>query len=113
MIEIYHNPRCTKSRQGVALLEQQGVDFTVVKYLDDKLIKSELKAIIEKLDIPPIDLVRKNEAIWKADYKGKDLTDDDIIDAMVNYPKLVERPIVVVDDKAVIGRPTERILELI
>ncbi|NRR93086.1 arsenate reductase (glutaredoxin) [Winogradskyella undariae] len=113
MITIYHNPRCSKSRQGLALIEESGKDFKIIKYLDEKLTAKELEVIISKLEIKPIDLVRKNEAIWKSDYKGKTLLDKEIIDAMVLNPKLIERPIVINGDKAVIGRPTESILEII
>ncbi|MCV6629390.1 MAG: arsenate reductase (glutaredoxin) [Flavobacteriaceae bacterium] len=113
MIKIYHNPRCSKSRQGVAILEEAGVTFDIVKYLDTPLNKEELSAIIAKLGISPLDLVRKNKAIWKSDYKGKDLSDAEIIEAMLSHPRLIERPIVVHGDKAVIGRPPENIKEII
>ncbi|WP_299362453.1 arsenate reductase (glutaredoxin) [Winogradskyella sp.] len=113
MITIYHNPRCRKSREGLALLEDSGQPFEVIKYLDQPLSKDDLKEIIAKLDIQPIDLIRKNEAIWKSDYKGKVLSDEDIIEAMVKHHKLIERPIVVNNDKAVIGRPKETILDII
>ena len=113
MITIYHNPRCSKSRQGLALIEESGKGFKIIKYLDEKLTSEELDVIISKLEIKPIDLVRKNEAIWKSDYKEKALADKDIIDAMVLHPKLIERPIVINGDKAVIGRPSESILEII
>ncbi|WP_179353655.1 arsenate reductase (glutaredoxin) [Winogradskyella vidalii] len=113
MIKIYHNPRCSKSRQGLAILEASGKTFETVKYLEDKLSASELEVIISKLGIKPLDLVRKNEAIWKSDFKGKTLSDKEIIAAMVSNPKLIERPIVVNDSKAVIGRPSELISEII
>ncbi|MEP5256498.1 MAG: arsenate reductase (glutaredoxin) [Winogradskyella arenosi] len=113
MIKIYHNPRCSKSRQGLALLEASGQEFEVIKYLDQPLSSEDLKAIVSKLGIKPLDLIRKNEAIWKSDYKGKTLTDDAIIEAMVANPKLIERPIVVNGTQAVIGRPTELILDII
>jgi len=113
MIKIYHNPRCSKSRLGLALLEESGKEFEIIKYLEDELSSKTLASIISKLGIKPIDLVRKNEAIWKSDYKGKTLTDHELIEAMVKHPKLIERPIVVNRDKAVIGRPTEAILEII
>jgi arsenate reductase len=112
-VKIYHNPRCSKSRQGLQLLQENNVDFEVIEYLKNPPTKSELKEIIQELGIKPIDLVRKNEKIWKENYKGKNLTDDQIIDAMIAHPKLIERPIVIKDNKAVIGRPTERILELL
>ncbi|WP_299526138.1 arsenate reductase (glutaredoxin) [Winogradskyella sp.] len=113
MITIYHNPRCRKSREGLAVLEASGQPFEVIKYLDQPLLKTDLQEIIAKLDIKPIDLVRKNEAIWKSDYKGKVLSDDAIIDAMIKHPKLIERPIVINGQKAVIGRPVETILNII
>lgn len=113
MIKIYHNNRCRKSRAGVELLEHTGKDFKIVKYLEDTPSRAELKNIIEMLGISPIDLVRKNEAIWKENFKGKDLSDDDIIQAMVDFPILIERPIVINENKAVIGRPTKNISEII
>lgn len=113
MITIYHNPRCRKSREGLEILESSGKSFEIVKYLDEPLNKDTLQTIINKLGIVPIDLVRKNEAIWKSDYKGKDLSDNDIIEAMVNNPKLIERPIVVNGNKAVVGRPPENIKNII
>ena len=71
MIKIYHNPRCSKSRQGLAILEDSGKAFETIKYLNDKLTADEIESIISKLGIKPIDLIRKNEAIWKSDFKGK------------------------------------------
>mgnify|MGYP003124423101 FL=1 len=113
MISIYHNPRCSKSRQGLALLEQSGKEFEIVNYLEDKLSFDKLENIISKLGIKPIELIRKNEAIWKSDYKSKKLSDIEIIEAMVTNPKLIERPIVVNETKAVVGRPPETILSII
>lgn len=113
MISIYHNPRCSKSREGLTLLENSGKDFEVIKYLDEPISEAGLKTIISLLDIAPIKLVRTNEAIWKSDYKGKTLTDGQIIKAMVKHPKLIERPIVINGKKAVIGRPPAHILDII
>ena len=113
MIKIYHNPRCRKSREGLAILEKSGKEFEVVKYLDDVPSKEELKTLIEYLGISPIDLVRKTEAIWKEQFKGKGLTDDEVITAMAENPKLIERPIVVNGKKAVVGRPAENISKLL
>ena len=109
MIQILHNTRCRKSREGLALLEAESQDFMVIKYLEDKLTVKNLTTIVSKLDISPIDLVRKNEAIWKSEFKGKDLNDAQIIEAMVANPKLIERPIVINKNKAVIGRPSDAI----
>lgn len=113
MIQIYHNPRCSKSRQGVALLEDSGKAFETISYLKDHLTAKALKTLIEKLNITPLELVRKNEAIWKEKYKTLTLSDSEVIDAMVEHPKLIERPIIVNNNKAVIGRPTELINNII
>src|SRR5690606_17472729 len=113
MIKIYHNNRCSKSRCGLEMLEKSGKPFEIVKYLEDVPSEKELKDIIKLLGIQPIDLVRKNESIWKADFKDKNLSDSEIIKAMVDNPKLIERPIVVNGNKAVIGRPAEAILGII
>lgn len=113
MITIYHNPRCSKSRQGLEILENSGKEFKVIKYLDEPISEEQLKEIIGLLGIKPIDLVRKNEAIWKSDFKGKELSDNEIISAMIKHPKLIERPIVVSNGNAVIGRPAENIKALI
>ena len=113
MIKIYHNPRCSKSRQGLALLEKSGKDFEVVKYLDEVITTQELENVISKLGIKPMDLIRKNEAIWKSDYKSKTLSDKEVISAMIKHPKLIERPIVINGTKATIGRPPETILNII
>jgi arsenate reductase len=113
MITILHNPRCTKSREGLSLLENSGKDFEVIKYLDEPISEDTLKNIISLLRIKPIELVRKNEAIWKSDFKGKTLTDAQIIKAMITHPKLIERPIVINGKKAVIGRPSQNILDII
>ncbi|WP_461534193.1 arsenate reductase (glutaredoxin) [Sinomicrobium sp.] len=113
MIKIYHNPRCSKSRQGLAILEASGKDFEIVRYLDDIPSEKELREIIKLLGIRPIELVRVNESIWKEKYKGKELSDDEIISAMVTHPKLIERPIVISGEKAVVGRPPETIESII
>ncbi len=113
MIKIYHNARCSKSRCGLEILEKSGKDFEVVKYLEDVPTAEGLKDIIKLLGIKPIDLVRKGESIWKVNFKNKDLSDAEIITAMVENPKLIERPIVINGNKAVIGRPPELILEII
>ncbi len=112
MIKIYHNNRCSKYRLGVKFLEDSGKDFEIVKYLENIPTEAELTEIIKLLGITPMELVRKNEAVWKSDYKGKDLSDSQIIKAMVENPKLIERPIVIKADKGVVGRPKEKIAEI-
>ena len=113
MITIYHNPRCGKSRDCLAFLETSNKKFEIIKYLETPLSLNELKEIIRKLNINPLELIRKNETIWKENFKGKLLTDSEIIQAMVDYPILMERPIVVYNDKAIIARPLEKINEII
>ncbi|MFC4721999.1 arsenate reductase (glutaredoxin) [Geojedonia litorea] len=113
MIEIYHNPRCSKSREGLQLLEDSNKDFKIIKYLDEELTKKDLKHIISLLGIKPIELVRTNEAIWKTKYKSKKLSDTQVIEALVENPRLIERPIIINGGKAVIGRPSAKILDII
>lgn len=113
MITIYHNARCSKSREGVCFLEEKGIEFETVKYLDQKITVEELIAILKKLNCKPIELVRTKETLWKENYSDKTLTDDEIIKIMVENPILIERPIIINGDKAVIGRPIEKILTII
>jgi arsenate reductase len=108
--KIYHNPRCAKSRECLALLTSLIKDFEVVDYLKNPLSKEEIKELLSKLNIQPIELVRTKETIWKDHFKGKSLMDNEIIDALVLHPKLIERPIIVKSNKAIIGRPTDKIL---
>ena len=112
-MKIYHNPRCSKSRQTLAIIEEKGADVEIIRYLEDIPTKEELAAIISKLGIKPIQLVRKNEKDWKENFKDKDLSDEEIIEAMSSFPKLIERPVVIKDNKAVLGRPPENVLELL
>ncbi len=113
MIKIYHNPRCRKSREGLTILENSGKKFEIIKYLDAVPSEKELTVIIKILGISPIELVRKTEKIWKENYKGKELSDTEIITVMIQNPKLIERPIIINNNKAVIGRPSENISEII
>jgi arsenate reductase len=113
MIKIYHNNRCRKSRTGLQILEKSGKEFEIVNYLDNVPTVDEFKSIIKLLNVKPIDLVRKNEAVWKEKFKGKTLSDNDIISALVENPKLIERPIVINGNKAVIGRPPELITTIL
>lgn len=113
MIQIYHNPRCSKSRQGLALLEESQKEFEILRYLENPPTVAELTEIIQLLKIPAENLIRKKEQIWKEKYKGKELTEPEILAAMSTYPQLIERPIVINGKKAVVGRPTELIKTLI
>lgn len=113
MLKIYHNPRCSKSREGLAILEASGKEFEIINYLNTPLTAKELTEIISLLQLEPIHLVRKNESIWKENYKDLNLTSQEVIDVMVKHPKLIERPIVINKNKAVIGRPPERIKQIL
>lgn len=108
MIQIYHNSRCGKSRECLVFLENSGHKYEIIKYLEEIPTFEELKEIIRKLDIKPIELVRRKEKIWIENFKDKELTEDEIINAMISNPILIERPIVVNGDKAVIARPLEK-----
>jgi arsenate reductase len=110
---IYHNPKCTTSRATLALLQEHGVEPTVVEYLKDPPTAAQLKAIVGKLGIAPEQLVRKGEDVYKANYAGKKLTDAQWIEAMVSHPILIERPIVVSGNRVVIGRPPENVNTLL
>lgn len=109
MLTIYHNPRCTKSRQTLERIREAGQEPQIVEYLKDTPTAEELKALLSKLGIGPQDLLRKGEAIYKEQYKGKELSDEEWVEAMIAHPKLIERPIVVKGDKAVLGRPPENV----
>jgi arsenate reductase len=112
-MKIYHNPRCGKSREGLAILQESKQSFEIINYLENRLSTAELTEIIKLLGISPIDLVRKNEVIWKENFKGKNLSNSEIIIAMVENPKLIERPIVINNGKAAIGRPPELIKSIL
>ena len=108
MIQIYHNSRCGKSRDCLLFITETGKKFEVIKYLEDIPTFDELTNIIKKLDIKPIDLIRKKEKIWIENFKNSTMTDEEIILAMVANPILIERPIVIDGKKAVIARPFEK-----
>jgi arsenate reductase len=113
-ITIYHNPRCSKSRQTLSILEGKGMQIDVIEYLQSPPDVATLKSLIKKLGISPKDLVRKGEEEYKlAGLDKKNITDEEIIQAMVKYPKLIERPIVVNEHKAALGRPPENVLSIL
>ena len=113
MVEILHNPRCRKSREALLLLEEIGADIQVIDYLKEPISVERLTEVVQQLGIKPDELLRKNEAIFKEQFKGKELSDKQWIQAMVDYPKLMERPIVISNGKAVVARPAEKLKEII
>lgn len=110
---IYHNPRCRKSRETLNILNEKSVEVEVIEYLKAPPSKKDLELIVELLDIKPEELIRKTEKIFKEQYKGKSLTAEDWLQVMVDNPILMERPIVICNNKAVIGRPPEKVLDII
>lgn len=112
-MKILHNPRCRKSRETLQILQDKGWEVEVIEYLKDVPTEAELKTIVKKLGIEPIDLIRKGEQLYKENFKGKDLSPDQWIKVMIENPVLIERPIVIAGDRAVIGRPPESVLELL
>lgn len=113
-LTIYHNPRCSKSRQTLALIEEAGITPNICLYLDTPPSKKELNELIKKLAIQPRDLLRKGEDAYKEENLGdKTKTDEELINAMLKHPKLIERPIVVKENTAIIGRPPENVLPLL
>jgi len=112
-VVIYHNARCSKSRSACEIVAGQGIQATIVEYLKTPPTKEELRVLLEKLEMKPGELVRRGEDVFKEHYAGKTLDDEQWLDALVAHPILIERPIVVRGDKAVIGRPPERVVELL
>ncbi|WBL23655.1 arsenate reductase (glutaredoxin) [Zunongwangia sp. HRR-M8] len=113
MITIYHNTRCKKSREGLAIVEKSGKDFKIREYLKDPLSEDELKNLLVKLNVAPLQLIRTNEKIWKENYKNKDLSENELVRIMTENPKLIERPIVENEIEAVVGRPPEDIKKVL
>ena len=112
-MDVWHNPRCGKSRQCITYLKENNYEFNTIFYLNESISKDQLIEIIHALGIRPIDLVRKNEAIFKEQFKNKSLSDEACIDMMVAHPKLIERPIVITKKGAAIGRPLENIKSIL
>lgn len=112
-IEIWHNPMCSNSREALQLLNDENCHVEVKEYLKDAPTKAGLIDLLKKLGIKAHELIRTGETIYKSEFKGKELSEDEWIQAMVDYPKLIERPIVIQGKKAIIGRPPSLVLELL
>ena len=113
MLQILHNPRCGKSRTCLAFAIESKLEFEIINYIENPLSVTELKILIKKLSIKPIELVRQKETVWIENYKGKALTNNDIIKALAKHPILIERPIVIDGDKAIIGRDIDKLKDFI
>jgi len=113
MYTILHNSRCGKSRDAVNFLEESGIDFKIREYLKEELTFDELKSIINDLKVSPLDIIRTNELIWKENYKNNHYSDDELIQIMVENPKLIQRPIVLKDGEGVVGRPLEMVANFV
>ena len=112
--KIFHNPRCSKSRQALQILQDSNCDIEIINYLETDLDVSLIKDVLKKLSLKPRDILRTNEQDYKDNNLEEDnLSDDDLIDYMIKYPKLIERPIVIKGHSAVLGRPPENVLELL
>ena len=112
-IVIYHNARCSKSRSACEIVAGRGIDARIVEYLKTPPGKNELRELLKKLGMKPSELVRRGEEVFKENYAGKSLDEEQWLDALVAHPVLIERPIVVRGDRAVIGRPPEKVIELL
>ena len=113
MIKVYHNASCSKSNECLAFLDKSGKTYEVVEYLKTPPTADELIEVIRLLGIKPIELVRQKQEIWIGKFTGKNLNDDEVIAAMCEYPQLIERPIVINGDKAIIARPLEKAASII
>ena len=109
MIKIYHNPRCKKSRAGLQYLREKGIEPEVIEYLKNPLSEADVKDLLVRLHKKPTDIIRTQEAIYKSDFKGKNFTDDEWVKILLEYPKLIQRPIVVKGPKAILGDPASEI----
>ena len=112
-ITIWHNPRCSKSRETYKLLEERGIEAEVVNYLDEVPTKEEQKALLGMLNLSARELMRTKESIYKELNLKDETSEEALIEAMVAHPKLIERPVVIKGNRAVIGRPIEKVMELI
>jgi arsenate reductase len=113
MIQVYHNQRCGKSRNCLLALKDSNTEFEIINYLETPPTFEELRALLQKLNLTPIELVRQKEKIWIDEFKGKTISDEQIIQAMADNPILIERPIVVKGDQAIIGRDLDKVIPFI
>ena len=112
-MKLYHNPRCSKSRQALSFLKENEINFDIVLYMKDSLSSREIKGLLRKLKMAPIDLIRKNEPVWKDKFLGKEMNEEDLVNAMILHPKLMGRPLVESQNAALLAVITENIKDLL
>lgn len=111
--KIYHNPRCSKSRQALALIQEHDFDVDVVEYMKSPPSRAQLQELLRKLGFGPRDLIRKFEAEFKSAGVTEETTDHELLDLMLAHPRIIQRPVIEVADRALVGRPPERVLDLL
>ena len=109
MYKIYHNPRCKKSRAGLQYLQEKGIEPEIIEYLKDPITEEEMRGLLVRLHKKPDEIIRTQEAIYRSNFKGKNFSEDEWIKVLLEYPKLIQRPIVVKGPKAVLGDPASEI----
>lgn len=113
MIKIFHNPRCSKSREALGMLEEKGLAHEVVNYIENPLTEDELIDLLDALGMDAFELIRTNEQIWKNEFAEMEMDDNELILLMIEFPQLMERPIILNDDRAVVARPAEKMNEVL
>ncbi|MBS0001157.1 MAG: arsenate reductase (glutaredoxin) [Cyclobacteriaceae bacterium] len=112
-MRIYHNPRCRKSRETLQIIKEMGHEPQIIEYLKEPPSADEIVGFLDKMDMKPEDLIRKGELLYRKEYKGKTMRDEEWIEAMIKNPVLIERPIVISGDRVVLGRPSERVRDIL
>lgn len=112
-LTVYHNPRCRKSREAIQYLEDKGVSFDIIKYLEQSFDKNTLDQVLKKIDMKPSEILRKNETLWKKEFSSKKWSEEQILNLLVEHPNLIERPIVTHSTSGVLARPLENLIEFL
>ena len=112
-VKILHNPKCSTSREAIQILKENGVEYDILLYLTKTLSYKKIENLIRKLDIRPINLIRKSETLYREQFADKNFSDEELIQTMVDHPVLIERPILIKGSKAIIGRPVEKVFDFL
>ncbi len=113
MIRIYHNPKCRKSRETLEIIKNMGHDPEIIEYLKTPPTANELRDLLKKMNMKPAEIIRKGEDLFKSNFKGKKMSDEAWLQVLVENPKLIERPIVVSGNRVILGRPPEKVKEIL